>query len=70
MKLPPEITTVITGAVDQAICSELESESIEIIREVTATSTKPVMPYSIGKDSSAMLRLRRRCFTPAQSHSR
>jgi len=39
------------------VYSELESESIEIIREVAATARKPVMLYSIGKDSSVMLRL-------------
>ena len=44
--------------------SELESESIEIIREVAATSTKPVMLYSIGKDSSVMLHLAQKSFRP------
>ena len=48
-----------------AIFSELESESIEIIREVAATAAKPVMLYSIGKDSSVMLRLAQKAFTPA-----
>ena len=33
----------------------LEAESIEIMREVVAEFKKPVMLYSIGKDSSAML---------------
>ena len=49
---------------DDAICSELESESIEIIREVAATAAKPVMLYSIGKDSSVMLRLAQKAFYP------
>src|SRR5687767_6853159 len=44
--------------------AELESESIEIIREVAATATKPVMLYSIGKDSSVMLRLAQKAFYP------
>jgi sulfate adenylyltransferase subunit 2 len=44
--------------------SELESESIEIIREVAATAAKPVMLYSIGKDSSVMLRLAQKAFLP------
>jgi sulfate adenylyltransferase subunit 2 len=44
---------------------ELESESIEIIREVMATAAKPVMLYSIGKDSSVMLRLAQKAFFPA-----
>lgn len=42
----------------------LESESIEIIREAVAGATKPVMLYSIGKDSSVMLRLARKAFRP------
>ena len=45
--------------------SELESESIEIIREVVATAANPVMMYSIGKDSSVMLRLAEKAFHPA-----
>ena len=44
--------------------SDLESESIEIIREVVATAARPVMLYSIGKDSSVMLRLARKSFYP------
>ena len=36
---------------------KLESEAIYIIREVVAECEKPVMLYSIGKDSSVMLHL-------------
>ena len=36
---------------------QLEAESIHIIREVAAEFEKPVMLYSIGKDSSVMLHL-------------
>jgi sulfate adenylyltransferase subunit 2 len=43
----------------------LEAESIEIIREVVAEFGKPVMLYSIGKDSSVMLHLARKAFHPA-----
>ena len=43
----------------------LESESIEIIREAVATSSNPVMMYSVGKDSSVMLHLARKAFYPA-----
>jgi len=43
----------------------LESESIEIIREAIALANKPVMMYSIGKDSSVMLHLARKAFWPA-----
>lgn len=45
--------------------TNLESESIEIIREAVAGARKPVMLYSIGKDSSAMLHLARKAFYPA-----
>ncbi len=43
----------------------LESESIDIIREAVAGAAKPVMLYSIGKDSSVMLHLARKAFHPA-----
>jgi sulfate adenylyltransferase subunit 2 len=43
----------------------LEAESIHIIREVVAEAEKPVMLYSIGKDSSVMLHLARKAFFPA-----
>jgi sulfate adenylyltransferase subunit 2 len=43
----------------------LESESIEIMREVVAEFTKPVMLYSIGKDSTVMLHLAMKAFYPA-----
>src|ERR1051326_1687411 len=42
----------------------LEAESIHIIREVAAEFAKPVMLYSIGKDSSVMLRLAQKAFYP------
>jgi sulfate adenylyltransferase subunit 2 len=42
----------------------LEAESIHIIREVAATMTKPVMLYSIGKDSAVMLHLAMKAFHP------
>lgn len=43
---------------------QLEAESIYIIREVAASFEKPVMMYSIGKDSSVMLRLAQKAFHP------
>jgi sulfate adenylyltransferase subunit 2 len=43
----------------------LEAESIHIIREVAAECRNPVMLYSIGKDSSVMLRLAQKAFHPA-----
>jgi 3'-phosphoadenosine 5'-phosphosulfate sulfotransferase (PAPS reductase)/FAD synthetase len=42
----------------------LESESIEIIREVAAAFDNPVMLYSIGKDSGVMLHLAAKAFFP------
>ena len=42
----------------------LEAESIHIIREVAAEFANPVMLYSIGKDSSVMLRLAQKAFHP------
>ena len=43
----------------------LEAESIHILREVAAEFAKPVMLYSIGKDSSVMVRLAQKAFYPA-----
>ena len=43
---------------------ELEAESIHIIREVVAEFENPVMLYSIGKDSSVMVRLAEKAFYP------
>jgi len=43
----------------------LEAESIQIMREVVAEAEKPVMLYSIGKDSSVMLHIARKAFYPA-----
>src|SRR5438552_4258180 len=42
----------------------LEAESIHIIREVVAEFQRPVMLYSIGKDSSVMIRLAQKAFYP------
>ena len=43
----------------------LEAESIHIMREVVAEAEKPVMLYSVGKDSAVMLHLARKAFYPA-----
>ncbi|KRE84619.1 sulfate adenylyltransferase [Rhodanobacter sp. Soil772] len=45
---------------------ELEAESIHIFREVLAGFQRPVMLYSIGKDSSVLLHLLRKAFFPAR----
>jgi sulfate adenylyltransferase subunit 2 len=43
----------------------LEAESIHILREVVAEAEKPVMLYSVGKDSAVMLHLARKAFHPS-----
>lgn len=45
---------------------QLEAESIHIIREVAASFENPVMLYSIGKDSSVMVRLAEKAFAPGK----
>ncbi|HEV3028431.1 MAG TPA: phosphoadenosine phosphosulfate reductase family protein, partial [Planctomycetota bacterium] len=45
---------------------QLEAESVHIIREVAAEFEKPVMLYSIGKDSAVMLRLAQKAFHPGK----
>lgn len=44
----------------------LESESIHILREVAAEFARPALLYSIGKDSSVLLRLAQKAFAPAR----
>ena len=44
----------------------LEAEAIHIIREVAAEFRNPVMLYSIGKDSSVMVRLAEKAFYPGK----
>src|SRR5437762_819876 len=44
---------------------QLEAESIHVIREVASEFQNPVMLYSIGKDSSVMVRLAQKAFHPA-----
>ncbi|MCY3940797.1 MAG: sulfate adenylyltransferase subunit CysD [Gammaproteobacteria bacterium] len=53
------------GDRSDAWLTELESEAIEIIREAVAAAARPVMLYSIGKDSSVLLHLARKAFWPA-----
>jgi len=51
--------------VENQILKELEDESIEIFREAAVSFRKPVMMYSVGKDSSVLLHLARKAFYPA-----
>jgi sulfate adenylyltransferase subunit 2 len=46
--------------------ARLESEAIHIFREVAATFSRPVMLYSVGKDSSVLLHLAMKAFYPAK----
>ena len=48
-----------------AALRDLESESIHILREVAAQCERPVLLYSIGKDSAVLLHLLRKAFAPA-----
>ena len=62
------IPSIVRGAVTKALpkhLKRLEAESIEVMREVVAEFKKPVMLYSIGKDSSVMLHLAIKAFYPA-----
>src|SRR5665213_2694372 len=45
----------------------LEAESIQIMREVAAKCEKPVMLYSVGKDSAVMLHLAAKAFYPSKA---
>ncbi len=45
--------------------SDLESESIEVMREVVSEAENPVMLYSVGKDSAVMLHLAKKAFYPS-----
>jgi sulfate adenylyltransferase subunit 2 len=56
---------VAEGAVRLTHLQRLEAESIHIMREVVAEAEKPVMLYSVGKDSAVMLHLARKAFYPS-----
>ncbi|HVC16946.1 MAG TPA: sulfate adenylyltransferase subunit CysD [Rhodanobacter sp.] len=56
-----------TSAAVRSHLDDLEAESIHIFREVLAGFRRPVMLYSIGKDSSVLLHLLRKAFHPARS---
>jgi sulfate adenylyltransferase subunit 2 len=58
--------TTATSARHLTHLQQLEAEAIHIMREVVAECEKPVMLYSIGKDSSVMLHLALKAFHPAR----
>ena len=55
----------VAPARDLTHLERLEAESIHIMREVVAETERPVMLYSVGKDSAVMLHLARKAFFPA-----
>lgn len=54
------------GTMNLTHLQKLEAESIHIIREVAAEFDKPVMLYSVGKDSAVLLHLARKAFAPGK----
>ncbi|WP_456304560.1 sulfate adenylyltransferase subunit CysD [Caldovatus aquaticus] len=66
------VTTTIAPAASRAVprlpphLARLEAESIHVLREVAASFRRPVMLYSIGKDSSVMLHLALKAFHPGK----
>src|ERR1017187_8518926 len=63
ISLPPPPTSA-TAPPHLSHLRLLEAESIHILREVASEFERPVMLYSIGKDSSVMLRLAQKAFYP------
>ena len=55
-----------TESYSLSVIRMLEAESIHIFREVAAECERPVMMYSVGKDSSTMLRLAQKAFYPGE----
>jgi sulfate adenylyltransferase subunit 2 len=64
MSMVNAVASAQTGTLPKHL-KRLEAESIEVMREVVAEFKKPVMLYSIGKDSSVMLHVARKAFHPA-----
>ncbi|CCG08712.1 sulfate adenylyltransferase subunit CysD [Pararhodospirillum photometricum] len=60
------VVPFVTKSTSRSHLQRLEAESIYILREVAAQARKPVMLYSIGKDSSVMLHLAMKAFYPAR----
>ena len=60
------MTQQVTRTVGRSHLDRLEAESIHIFREVAASFQKPVMLYSIGKDSSVLAHLAMKAFYPAK----
>jgi len=55
-----------TSPVRATVLDDLEAEAIYVLREVAAQAERPVLMYSIGKDSSVLLHLARKAFHPGR----
>ena len=62
----PDLTTAALSPARLTHLQRLEAESIHILREVAAECERPVMLYSIGKDSAVMLHLAAKAFYPGK----
>jgi sulfate adenylyltransferase subunit 2 len=62
---PPDMRSPAHASIALTHLQRLESESIHIMREVVSECEKPVMLYSVGKDSAVMLHLARKAFYPS-----
>ena len=60
-----EISSIEFSATRMTHLQRLEAESIHVMREVVAETERPVMLYSVGKDSAVMLHLARKAFFPS-----
>jgi len=64
--MPNALDAAFRAAPDLTHLQRLEAESIHILREVVAEADKPVMLYSVGKDSAVMLHLAMKAFAPGK----
>ena len=65
-KCPLRHRSMTTETYSLSVLRRLEAESIHILREVAAEFERPVLMYSIGKDSSVLLRLAQKAFHPGR----
>jgi sulfate adenylyltransferase subunit 2 len=63
---PDTVTERPAGTYAISVLRRLEAESLHIFREVASECERPVMMYSVGKDSSVMLRLAQKAFHPGK----
>ena len=66
MHLPAQTTPLVPELTPLTPLQALEAQSIHILREVVAEAERPVMLYSMGKDSAVMLHLARKAFFPGR----